>query len=61
MEDIAELPSLTKASAAVLDRIIEDFDENDAQQVKDFEATTNHDVKAVEYFLKEKIKASKDC
>ena len=60
MEDIAELPSLTKASAAVLDRIIEDFDENDAQQVKDFEATTNHDVKAVEYFLKEKIKASKD-
>ncbi len=38
-----------------LDSIISDFSEADAQRVKDIEKTTNHDVKAVEYLLKEKI------
>ncbi|HAK53347.1 MAG TPA: adenylosuccinate lyase [Gammaproteobacteria bacterium] len=60
LSEIAEVPSLGKQSAAILDGILEGFDESDAQQVKDFEATTNHDVKAVEYFLKEKISASDD-
>lgn len=36
-----------------LDRIVTAFDEGDAQRIKDIERTTNHDVKAVEYFLKE--------
>ena len=40
--------------ARLLDAIAEQFSEADAAQVKDIEATTNHDVKAVEYFLKER-------
>ncbi|MDY6248051.1 MAG: lyase family protein, partial [Prevotella sp.] len=38
-----------------LRKIYEDFDENDARRVKEIESITNHDVKAVEYFIKEKI------
>ncbi|THB81262.1 MAG: adenylosuccinate lyase [Desulfobacteraceae bacterium] len=38
-----------------LDRIVSEFSENDAQAVKDIERTTNHDVKAVEYFIKERL------
>jgi len=38
-----------------LNSIISDFSQTDAQRVKDIEKTTNHDVKAVEYLLKEKI------
>ncbi|MEO8765039.1 MAG: adenylosuccinate lyase [Ginsengibacter sp.] len=45
-------PSLKRA---VL-KIFEEFSIEDAQQIKDFERVTNHDVKAVEYFLKEKLK-----
>jgi adenylosuccinate lyase len=37
--------------------IYQNFSENDAQQIKDIEKTTNHDVKAVEYFIKEKFTA----
>ena len=52
--DIKEVPAFSDETHAVLDRIISDFSIDDAQQVKDIESTTNHDVKAVEYFLKEK-------
>ncbi len=45
-----------KVKAAKLRGIYEDFTEADAQQIKAIEKTTNHDVKAVEYFLKEKLK-----
>ena len=38
-----------------LRKIYEDFDENDARRVKEIESITNHDVKAVEYFIKEKL------
>ena len=41
--------------------IYKDFSLDDAQRVKDIEAVTNHDVKAVEYFIKEKLDAMKDC
>ena len=41
--------------------IYENFSLDDAQRVKDIEAVTNHDVKAVEYFIKEKLDAMKDC
>lgn len=54
-EDIVEVSPLTAESSEQLDRIIVDFDETDALRVKEIERTTNHDVKAVEYFLKEKI------
>jgi adenylosuccinate lyase len=52
---IAEVPAFSAQANAVLDAIVTDFNEADAQSIKDIEATTNHDVKAVEYFLKEKI------
>ncbi|HHJ80053.1 MAG TPA: adenylosuccinate lyase [Candidatus Tenderia electrophaga] len=52
---IAEVPALSEHSNKVLNDIVHKFSEADAQRVKNIEKTTNHDVKAVEYFLKEKI------
>lgn len=52
---IVEVPSFSPATIIALDHIIEQFDEQDAQRIKVIEKTTNHDVKAVEYYLKEKI------
>ncbi len=52
---IAEVPALDARSTAILEGIIENFRSEDAQRVKNIERTTNHDVKAVEYFLKEKV------
>jgi adenylosuccinate lyase len=53
---ISEVPAFSDAANQLLNSIISDFSEADAQAVKDIEKTTNHDVKAVEYFLKDKIK-----
>ena len=53
--DIAEVPAFSADTTAQLERIIGGFSEADAQRVKEIERTTNHDVKAVEYLLKEKI------
>jgi len=52
---IAEVPSLSEAARARLDAIVEDFDETCAAQVKQIESTTNHDVKSVEYYLKQQV------
>ncbi|WP_303908706.1 adenylosuccinate lyase [Thiohalomonas denitrificans] len=52
---IAEVPTLSGHADNVLNGIVEHFDVEDAQRVKNIERTTNHDVKAVEYFIKEKI------
>ncbi|GHB76750.1 adenylosuccinate lyase [Psychrosphaera saromensis] len=52
---IKEVPNFSAQANALLDSIVDNFCEADAQRVKDIEATTNHDVKAVEYFLKEKV------
>ena len=52
---IPELPPLSRASEDYLDELIASFDETAARRVKEIEATTNHDVKAVEYYLKEKF------
>ncbi|MBU2969738.1 adenylosuccinate lyase [Pseudoalteromonas sp. C2R02] len=54
-EAIAEVPSFSDEANALLDAIVTNFSEADAQRVKDIESTTNHDVKAVEYLLKEKV------
>ena len=54
-DGIAEVPAFSAEANAHLDAIVANFCEADAQRVKDIEATTNHDVKAVEYFLKEKV------
>ncbi len=58
--DIAELPFLSADAASFLDNIVANFSLEDAQRVKEIEATTNHDVKAIEYFLKEKITANEE-
>jgi len=55
---ITEVPALTAEANAFLNAIVSDFSEADAQAVKDIEKTTNHDVKAVEYFLKTKIQGN---
>ena len=49
---------LTAAQAKAVDQVAAEFSLADAQRVKDIEKTTNHDVKAVEYFLKEKLSAA---
>ena len=51
---IAEVPEFSVDAIALLDGIADNFSVADAERVKAIEATTNHDVKAVEYFLKEK-------
>ncbi|WP_286235640.1 adenylosuccinate lyase [Thalassotalea sediminis] len=56
--EIKEVPAFGDAENALLDAIVANFNEEDAQRIKDIEATTNHDVKAVEYFLKEKVAAN---
>ncbi|MDT0581846.1 adenylosuccinate lyase [Brumicola blandensis] len=55
LEDVTEVPAFSAEANALLNDIVDNFSETDAQRVKDIEATTNHDVKAVEYFLKEKV------
>ncbi len=52
---IAEVPALSATAQARLNAIVDGFTAEDAGRVKQIERTTNHDVKAVEYFLKEKI------
>ncbi|RUR33563.1 adenylosuccinate lyase [Vreelandella nanhaiensis] len=54
-DQIVEVPSLSAEAGAFLEQLIRDFSLEDAERIKEIERTTNHDVKAVEYFLKEKI------
>ena len=54
-DGIPEVPPLSGHAANVLDGIVDGFNEEGARRVKNIERSTNHDVKAVEYFLKEKI------
>lgn len=54
-EGIPEVPALSKAANRSLNSIADKFREVDARRIKDIEATTNHDVKAVEYFIKERF------
>lgn len=52
---VAEVPPLSAAARAALLALDERFGEDDGTRIKAIERTTNHDVKAVEYFIKEKI------
>jgi len=54
--EITEVSPFSSDANQTLESILDNFGEDDAQRVKDIERTTNHDVKAVEYYLKEKIK-----
>ncbi len=58
--DILEIPTLSEHADNILNAIVDNFSEEDAQRVKNIERTTNHDVKAVEYFLKEKIAGNQE-
>ncbi|WP_257279755.1 MULTISPECIES: adenylosuccinate lyase [unclassified Endozoicomonas] len=53
--EICEVPALSNEASALLDQLIDNFSLEDAQRVKEIERTTNHDVKAVEYLIKEKV------
>ena len=55
-EKIGEVQPFTGNSNQILDNIVSQFSLQDAERIKEIERTTNHDVKAVEYFLKEKVK-----
>jgi adenylosuccinate lyase len=58
--EIKEVSPFSEAADAVLESILAHFAEADAQRIKDIEKTTNHDVKAVEYYLKEKIAGNEE-
>jgi adenylosuccinate lyase len=53
--DISEVPQFSAAANEVLDSIVQNFDPDQARRIKEIERTTNHDVKAVEYYLKEQV------
>ena len=52
---VTEVPAFSADANEFLDRLVSEFSLEDAERIKDIERTTNHDVKAVEYFIKEKI------
>ena len=54
----AEIPAFSSATIAELDALVNNFTESDAAEVKGIEATTNHDVKALEYWIKDKTKGN---
>ncbi len=56
--EISEVPPLSVHARTMLDQIASNFALDDAQRVKNIERTTNHDVKAIEYFLKERIQGN---
>lgn len=58
-KNIKSLPALSSSNQKKLRNIYLDFNKKDSQKVKKIEGTTKHDVKAVEYFLKDKIKSNK--
>ena len=57
---LPDVPKINAADEAFLLSLPENFSDADAQRIKDIEAVTNHDVKAVEYFLKEKVAGRPD-
>jgi len=58
--DIEEVPALSDEANTLLNNISDNFSETDALRIKEIESTTNHDVKAVEYFIKEKIAGNEE-
>lgn len=58
--DIPEVPVFSKHANNLLNTIVSDFSEANAQRIKEIEASTNHDVKAVEYFIKEQFVDNKE-
>lgn len=52
--EVTEVPSFSEDARSYLEGLIHNFGETDAKEVKRIEKITNHDVKAVEYFLKQR-------
>ena len=57
LKEIKNFPKLNSASKSFLLKIHDNFSIKDAEKIKNLETTTKHDVKAVEYFIKDKIKS----
>ncbi|WP_100657066.1 adenylosuccinate lyase [Alteromonas flava] len=57
LEGIAEVPEFSAQANAHLNAIVDNFSVSHAERIKEIEKTTNHDVKAVEYFLKEQVES----
>ncbi|MCP4387021.1 MAG: adenylosuccinate lyase [Gammaproteobacteria bacterium] len=58
--EITEVAEFSPEANDLLNAIVTDFDPAQAQRIKDIEKTTNHDVKAIEYFLKEQVSANSE-
>jgi adenylosuccinate lyase len=58
---VPELPPLSSVMKDVLNNVVDDFNADDAERIKKIEATTNHDVKAVEYYIRERIGSGTDA
>lgn len=59
--EIQEVPKLSSEAESFINDMIANFSVADAQEIKDIERTTNHDVKAVEYFIKKNSKPIQNC
>ncbi|NLK85474.1 MAG: adenylosuccinate lyase [Aeromonadales bacterium] len=59
-DKIKEVPPFSAKTIEFIDSIIKNFSEEDAKDIKNREAVTNHDVKAVEYFLKDKTASNEE-
>ena len=59
-DTLFEVTALSQHALKALDNIVDNFSLEDAQRIKNIERTTNHDVKAVEYFLKGKMAGNRE-
>ncbi len=59
-KELNDIPTLSETGRKKLNDLIDNFSMTDAERVKEIEATTNHDVKAVEYWLKESVSDDDD-
>ena len=60
LDGIDELPPLSPVVKDLLNNVVDGFSVEDARRVKEIESSTNHDVKAVEYYLRERLEAAPD-
>ena len=58
INEVTEVPAFSEDAKSFLKGLIDDFSEDDVKEIKKFERITNHDVKAVEYFLKQKCQSN---
>ncbi len=59
-EGLAEIPNIGESGLSKLDKLANGFSLSDAEEIKRIESTTNHDVKAVEYWIRDQIKDDQD-